>query len=145
MDALQAQRRDDWRDAQPGKIIHEVRRGELAELNKVPHARYYGTADATLLYVILLSETFRWTKDERLVRKYRDTALRCLEWADRYGDLDDDGFQEYKTFSPQGYHNMSWKDAGDAVVFPDGSQVAQPIATCELQGYFMTQKHEWPS
>src|SRR5207248_9592931 len=72
---------------------------------------------------------------EALLRQYRDVALRCLEWIDHHGDLDGDGFQEYRTRSSQGYENMSWKDAGDAVVYPDGSQVRQPKALCELQGY----------
>jgi glycogen debranching enzyme len=131
----QAAEVDDWRDAQPGKILHEIRFGELAHFHKIPHTPYYGTADATPLYLILLHETWKWTGDEHLLRAYRDTALRCLEWIDRYGDLDGDGFQEYRTRSPQGYENQGWKDAGDAVVYPDGSQVGQPKGTCELQGY----------
>jgi glycogen debranching enzyme len=132
---FQARERDDFRDAQPGKILHEIRFGELAHFKLIPHVPYYGTADATILFPILLSETFRWTGREDILREFRDPALRCLEWIDRYGDLDGDGFQEYKTFSPQGYHNLAWKDASDAVVYPDGSQVEQPIAICELQGY----------
>jgi len=131
----QARERDDSRDAQPGKIVHEMRAGELAQLGIVPHAKYFGTADATALFLVLLSETWRWTADEALLRQHRDTALRCLDWIDRYGDIDGDGLQEYKTFTPQGYHNQSWKDSGDAVVYADGSIVGQPIATCELQGY----------
>ncbi len=137
---LQARQRDDARDAQPGKIVHEVRFGELALLDIVPHAHYFGTADATILWLILLSETWRWTGDEGLLHRHHDTALRCLDWIDRYGDLDGDGFQEYKTFAPKGYHNQSWKDAGDALVYPDGRQVEQPIATCELQGYVFDAK-----
>jgi len=133
--AFQAAERDDWRDAQPGKVLHEIRVGELAHFKLVPHVPYYGTADATILYLILLSEAFHWIGDEGLLHEHRDTALRCLKWIDRYGDLDGDGFQEYKTFSEQGYHNLGWKDASDALVYPDGSQVDQPIATCELQGY----------
>jgi glycogen debranching enzyme len=132
---FQAKERDDFRDAQPGKILHEIRFGELAHFKLIPHAPYYGTADATILFPILLSETYRWTGREEILREFRDPVLRCLEWIDHYGDLDGDGFQEYKTLSPQGYHNLSWKDASDAVVYPDGSQVRQPIATCELQGY----------
>jgi glycogen debranching enzyme len=132
---FQARERDDFRDAQPGKILHEIRFGELAHFKLIPHVPYYGTADATILFPILLSETFRWTGREDILREFRDPALRCLEWIDRCGDLDGDGFQEYKTFSPQGYHNLAWKDASDAVVYPDGSQVEQPIAICELQGY----------
>jgi glycogen debranching enzyme len=132
---LQASERDDWRDAEPGKILHEMRSGELAYLKKVPHTPYYGTADATPLYLIVLHEAWKWTGDESLLRRYRDVALRCLDWIDAYGDSDGDGFQEYRTRSAQGYENMGWKDAHDAVVYPDGSQVRQPKALCELQGY----------
>jgi glycogen debranching enzyme len=132
---LQATQVDDWRDAEPGKIPHDLRVGELAHFNRVPHTPYYGTADATPLYLVTLHEAWRWLGDPGLLRQYRDVALRCLEWIDRYGDLDGDGFQEYRTRSPQGYENMGWKDSGDAVVYPDGRQVRQPKALCELQGY----------
>jgi glycogen debranching enzyme len=131
----QATEMDDWRDAEPGKIPHELRFGELAHFRKIPHTPYYGTADATPLYLIVLHEAWKWSGDERLLRDYHDVALRCLEWIDRYGDLDGDGFQEYQTRSTLGYENVGWKDAGDAVVYPDGSQVKQPKALCELQGY----------
>jgi glycogen debranching enzyme len=132
---FQATERDDWRDAEPGKIPHEIRFGELAHFKRIPHTPYYGTADATPLYLIALHETWKWLGDKSLLREYRDVAIRCLEWIDRDGDLDGDGFQEYRTRSSLGYENMGWKDAGDAVVYPDGSQVAQPKALCELQGY----------
>ncbi len=131
----QAKERDDWRDAQPGKILHEIRFGELAHFHKVPFTPYYGTADATILFLILLSETYRWTNDVGLLKEYHDVAVHCLDWIDHYGDLDGDGFQEYKTFSSPGYNNMGWKDASDAVVYADGSQVKQPKGLCELQGY----------
>lgn len=131
----QATERDDWRDAQPGKILHEIRFGEWAHIKKIPHTPYYGTADATPLYLVLLHETWKWTGDTALLQTYRDTALRCLEWIDNYGDADGDGFQEYQTRSPVGYENMVWKDAGDSVVYHDGSQVKAPKAVCELQGY----------
>ncbi len=131
----QAAEIDDWRDAQPGKIPHELRFGELAHFHQIPHTPYYGTADATILYLIVLHEAWKWLGDAALLREYRDVAMRCLEWIDRYGDLDGDGFQEYQTRSSAGYENMGWKDAGDAVVYPDGSQVKQPKALCELQGY----------
>lgn len=131
----QATERDDWRDAQPGKIMHEIRFGELAHFHLRPFTPYYGTADATMLYLILLSETYRWTGDVELLREYRDVACKCLDWIDRYGDLDGDGFQEYQTFSKDGYENLGWKDSGDAVVYPDGSQVKPPKALCELQGH----------
>jgi glycogen debranching enzyme len=133
--ALQATTMDDARDAEPGKMPHELRAGELAHFRLIPHTPYYGTADATPLYLIVLHEAWRWLGDESLLREHRDVAVRCLEWIDQYGDVDGDGFQEYRTRSPQGYENMGWKDAGDAVVYPDGSQVRQPKALCELQGY----------
>jgi glycogen debranching enzyme len=132
---LQATERDDWRDAEPGKIPHEIRFGELAHLDLIPHTPYYGTADATALYLIVLHEAWKWLGDQDLLREFRDAALRCLEWIDRDGDLDGDEFQEYQTRSRQGYENMGWKDAGDAVVYPDGTLVKGPKALCELQGY----------
>jgi glycogen debranching enzyme len=132
---LQATERDDFRDAEPGKIPHEIRFGELARLNLIPHTPYYGTADATALYLIVLHEAWKWLGDRDLLREFRNTALRCLEWIDRSGDLDGDEFQEYQTRSPQGYENMGWKDARDAVVYPDGTLVRGPKALCELQGY----------
>jgi glycogen debranching enzyme len=131
----QATEWDDWRDAQPGKILHEVRYGELAHFHLIPFTPYYGTADATILYLLVLSEIYHWTGDIRLLQEYRKVAQECLHWIDSIGDLDGDGFQEYKTFSPAGYENMGWKDSGDAVVYADGSQVRQPKALCELQGY----------
>jgi len=131
----QATERDDYRDAQPGKILHEMRSGELAHFRAIPHTPYYGTADATILYLLVLSETYRWTGDITLLRQYRRVAQGCLDWIDHYGDLDGDGFQEYQTYSPLGYENVNWKDSGDSVVYADGSQVKQPKGTCELQGY----------
>ncbi|GAC1380572.1 MAG: glycogen debranching N-terminal domain-containing protein [Ktedonobacteraceae bacterium] len=131
----QATERDDWRDAQPGKILHEIRFGELAHFHTIPHTPYYGTADATILYLLVLSEAYRWTGDIHLLRDYRRVAEACLHWIDNYGDLDGDGFQEYQSFSSLGYENVGWKDSGDAVVYADGSQVKQPKGLCELQGY----------
>jgi glycogen debranching enzyme len=132
---LQATEVDDYRDAQPGKILHEIRVGELAERKLIPHTPYYGTADATALYLITLHEAWKWLGDDRLFREHEEVAKRCLEWIDRYGDLDGDGLQEYQTRSPQGYENMGWKDAGDSVMYPDGTPVRGPKALCELQGY----------
>ena len=131
----QATIRDDWRDAQPGKIHHEIRFGELAHFHKIPFTPYYGTADATILYLIALSEAYLWTGDTQLLRDYRDVAEACLHWIDTYGDLDHDGFQEYMTYSRQGFENTGWKDSHDAVVYANGKQVKQPKGLCELQGY----------
>lgn len=125
----------DWRDEQPGKIMHEIRFGELAFFHKIPFTPYYGTADATILYLIVLSETYRWTGDASLLTECCNIAEKCLDWIDHWGDLDGDGFQEYKTFSTLGYNNMAWKDGANAVVYRDGRQVPQPKGTCELQGY----------
>jgi glycogen debranching enzyme len=132
---LQASEVDDYRDAQPGKILHEIRVGELAARGMIPHTPYYGTADATALYLITLHEAWRWLGDDELFREHEQTARRCLEWIDRYGDIDGDGLQEFETCSPHGYENMGWKDAGDSNVAPDGSPFVGPKALCELQGY----------
>jgi glycogen debranching enzyme len=133
--SLQAREHDDYRDAEPGKIPHEMRFGELAHFKLIPHTPYYGTADATPLYLITLHATWRATGDRTLLEKHLETAERCLFWIDNDGDRDGDGFQEYQTRSPVGYENMGWKDSGDAVVYPDGSLVKGPKALCELQGY----------
>lgn len=132
---LQAREVDDYRDAQPGKILHEIRFGELAERKLVPHTPYYGTADATALYLITLCEAWQWSGDDGLFLRHQQTAQNCLDWIDRYGDIDGDGLQEYQTRSPHGYENMAWKDSGDSVMYPDGTPVRGPKALCELQGY----------
>lgn len=133
--SLQATERDDYRDAEPGKIMHELRLGELAKLHLVPHTPYYGTADATPLYLITLHTAWTCTGDCGLLERHLPTAERCLEWIDRYGDRDGDEFQEYASRSSAGLENQSWKDSGDALVYPDGSLVKGPKALCELQGY----------
>jgi glycogen debranching enzyme len=131
----QARERDDYRDAEPGKIMHELRTGELAHFKLIPHTPYYGTADATPLYLIVLHNAWRWTGDASLLDRHMDTAERCLAWIDQFGDRDGDGFQEYQTRSSAGYENMGWKDSGEALVNLDGSLVKGPKALCELQGY----------
>jgi glycogen debranching enzyme len=133
--SLQAREEDDYRDAEPGKILHEIRYGELAHFKLIPHTPYYGTADATPLYLITLHAAWRATGDRALLERHLETAEGCLSWIDDYGDRDGDGFQEYQTRSPVGYENMGWKDSGDSVVYPDGSLVKGPKALCELQGY----------
>jgi glycogen debranching enzyme len=131
----QANERDDYRDAEPGKIMHELRTGELAHFHLIPHTPYYGTADATPLYLIVLHSAWRTTGDKTLLDQHLATAEKCLAWIDEYGDRDGDGFQEYQTRSKDGYENQGWKDAGEALVNPDGSLVKGPKALCELQGY----------
>ena len=131
----QAKKRDDYRDAEPGKIMHELRRGELAHFKLIPHTPYYGTADATILYLIVLHNAWRCTGDADLLTRYMPTAEKCLTWIDKYGDRDGDGFQEYQTRSTAGAYNQGWKDSGQALVNTDGSIVNAPIALVEIQGY----------
>lgn len=131
----QAKERDDYRDAEPGKIMHELRYGELAHFKLIPHTPYYGTADATPLYLVVLHAAWRATGDRSLLERYLPTAEGCLSWIDEWGDRDGDGFQEYQTRSPVGYENMAWKDAGDSMNYADGTPVKGPKALCELQGY----------
>jgi glycogen debranching enzyme len=131
----QATARDDFRDAEPGKIPHEIRHGVLARAGHVPHACYYGTVDATPLYLVLLAETWRWTGDLDLVRALLPAAEAALTWIDRHGDLDGDGFVEYERRSPRGLVNQGWKDSHDSVRFADGRPAEGPIALCEVQGY----------
>jgi glycogen debranching enzyme len=131
----QATERDDYRDAEPGKILHELRCGELAHFKLIPHTPYYGTADATPLYLVALHAAWRATGDSALIERHLPNAEACLTWIDKYGDRDGDGFQEYQTRSTAGYENMAWKDSGDSVMYPDGALVKGPKALCELQGY----------
>jgi glycogen debranching enzyme len=131
----QATERDDYRDAEPGKILHELRYGELAHFKLIPHTPYYGTADATPLYLIALHAAWKATGDRALIERHLSNAEACLIWIDKYGDRDGDGFQEYQTRSTAGYENMAWKDSGDSVMYPDGTLVRGPKALCELQGY----------
>jgi len=134
--ALQATLRDDYRDAEPGKLPHELRAGELARFHEVPHTPYYGTHDAPALFVLALWNTWRWTGDRALVSRLLPAAERCLAWCAEAGDRDGDGLLEYGTRSPRGYRNQGWKDAGDAIVHADGEHCGLPIATVELQGYW---------
>jgi glycogen debranching enzyme len=131
----QATERDDYRDAEPGKILHELRYGELAHFKLIPHTPYYGTADATPLYLIALHAGWKATGDRALIERHLPNAEACLTWIGKYGDRDGDGFQEYQTRSTAGYENMAWKDSGDSVMYSDGTLVRGPKALCELQGY----------
>jgi glycogen debranching enzyme len=132
---LQATRDDAGRDMEPGKIPHEIRHGELATLGIMPHQPYYGTHDATSLFVIVLSYLYQWTGDAGILERYLPNAEAAIDWIDNHGDRDGDGFQEYAPRGPRGYYNQGWKDAGDAIVDATGALAGHPIATCELQGY----------
>ncbi|MBI2238238.1 MAG: amylo-alpha-1,6-glucosidase [Actinobacteria bacterium] len=133
--ALQGKEMNDFKDEEPGKILHEIRFGELTALGLKPHRPYYGTADATPLWLVLLSEYWRFTGDDQTLHALRDNAMLALEWIDRYGDRDGDGYVEYGTRSSQGLGNQGWKDSWDGVQFADGSIPEPPIALCEIQGY----------
>ena len=133
--ALQGRRVDDFRDEEPGKILHEVRSGELTRLGQMPHNPYYGTADATPLWLILLSEYWRFTGQDAFVLGRWDKVAAALAWIDRYGDRDGDGYVEYQTRSSEGLGNQCWKDSWDGVQFADGTIPHLPIATAEIQGY----------
>jgi len=126
---------DAERDAEPGKIPHELRVGEWAHFGLIPHRPYYGTADATPLYLLLLAESYRWTGDAGVLAPFRGAAERCLEWVDRFGDSDGDGFQEYAPRTPRGYRNQSWRDAHDGVLDESGAFPELPHGTCEMQAY----------
>ncbi|GIG87168.1 amylo-alpha-1,6-glucosidase [Plantactinospora endophytica] len=131
----QGDKLDDFRDEEPGKILHEVRSGELTRTGEKPHNPYYGTSDATQLWLIVLSEYWRWTLDDEFVREFRDNVYAALRWIDHHGDLDQDGYVEYATRSPQGLGNHCWRDSADGIANADGSIPVLPIATCEIQGY----------
>lgn len=133
--ARQGTRHDPSRDEEPGKILHESRAGELSLSGRVPFAPSYCTVDATPLFLVLLSETYRWTGDLGLVRELWPNALRALEWLDYYGDADGDGFVEYRRQGEKGLSNQGWKDSWDSVQHPDGSLAEGPIALVEVQGY----------
>ncbi|HUG49333.1 MAG TPA: glycogen debranching N-terminal domain-containing protein [Candidatus Limnocylindria bacterium] len=132
---LQATEIDEWRDAQPGKILHELRAGELALAGEIPHSPYYGTVDATPLWLMLLDEYQRWTGDDDLVDSLWPNALAALRWIEEYGDADGDGFVEYQRHSSKGLANQGWKDSWDAIRNRDGLLAEPPIALVEVQAY----------
>jgi len=133
--AHQATEVDDWRDAEPGKILHELRSGEMAGTGELPHTPYYGSVDSTPLWLVLLAATYDWTGDRALVDRLWPNALAALEWIDRYGDRDGDGFIEYERRSERGLLNQGWKDSSDAIRDRTGAEARPPIALAEVQGY----------
>ena len=127
---------DDFRDEDPGRILHEMRYGEMTAFEERPHSPYYGCADATPLYVVLLDEYERWTGDRRLVRELELEARAALAWIDDYADLQGNGYISYKRRNEKtGLENQCWKDSWDSISYRDGRLAGFPRATCELQGY----------
>ncbi len=141
MASQQGTKVDPWRDEQPGKIMHEIRYGELASTNQVPFTPYYGTIDATPLFLVLLSEYTKWTGDLTLADQLQPNVEAALNWIDEYGDRDGDGFVEYHQESSKGIANQGWKDSGDSIVHRNGDYAETPIALSEVQGYVYQAKN----
>jgi glycogen debranching enzyme len=134
--AWQGTHLDDFRDEDPGRILHEMRYGEMAAFEERPHTPYYGNADATALFVVLLDEYQRWTGDTKLVRQLEPEARAALRWIDEYADLQGNGYVSYKRRNEEtGLENQCWKDSWDSISYRDGRLPGFPRATCELQGY----------
>ncbi|MNR92116.1 Amylo-alpha-1,6-glucosidase [compost metagenome] len=132
---FQGRQSNDWRDEQPGKILHEYRVGELACIDEIPYHPYYGSVDSTPLFLIALGEHASWTGDLRLFHDLRHSVEAALNWIDCYGDREHDGYVEYQSTSEGGLINQGWKDSGDAIVNADGSLAEPPIRMVEVQGY----------
>ena len=132
----QGTRIDDFRDEDPGRILHEMRYGEMTAFEERPHSPYYGNADATPLFVVLLDEYERWTGDTKLVRDLEHAARAALTWIDEYADLQGNGYVSYQRRNDQtGLENQCWKDSWDSISYRNGDLPGFPRATCELQGY----------
>ena len=139
--ATQATSHDPARDADPGKILHEMRKGEMARLGEVPFGRYYGTVDGTPLFLVLAAAYYERTADRDFLREIWPNVLAALEWIDVYGDLDHDGFVEYARQTDHGLVQQGWKDSNDSVFHSDGRLAVGPIALCEVQGYVYAAKN----
>jgi glycogen debranching enzyme len=131
----QATEVDESREAEPGKILHELRHGEMANLGEIPFARYYGSVDSTPLFVVLAGKYFLRTGDRQLIEQLWPNIQAALDWIDNYGDLDGDGFVEYAPHGNKGLVQQGWKDSNDSVFHADGTLAVPPIALCEVQGY----------
>jgi glycogen debranching enzyme len=131
---------NDWRDEQPGRMLHEAHTGPLAMLNYNPRSRYYGAATTSSFYPVVVSELWHWSGNAREVKAQLEPARRGLAWKDKYTDRFGDGFYDYQSRSTQGNRNQGWKDSGDAIVYEDGRQVDPPISTCEEQAFVYVAK-----
>ncbi|HEX6818416.1 MAG TPA: glycogen debranching N-terminal domain-containing protein, partial [Ktedonobacterales bacterium] len=133
--AWQGTKFDDFTEEQPGKILHEFRTGEMAHLREIPFIPYYGTVDATPLFLMLLEAYIRWSNDLPFLRAHWENAKAAARWMVEHGDMDGDGFLEYTRHSAKGLVNQGWKDSWDSVFYQDGALVEPPVALCEVQGY----------
>ncbi len=131
---------DDWRDEEPGKILHELREDEMTATGELPFSPYYGSVDSTPLFLLLAGEYYAWTADLKLLRELEPSLRAALQWIDTYGDPDHDGYLEYEKRSPTGLVNQGWKDSRDAVTYADGTLAKPPIALAEVQGYVYAAK-----
>jgi glycogen debranching enzyme len=133
--AHQGKKADDFREEEPGKILHEIRRGELARTGEVPHTPYYGSVDSTPLFLVLYTEYIQWTNDRATAEQLLPAAEAALRWIEQSGDKDGDGFIEYQRKTERGLRNQGWKDSWDGVPHLDGTPAEPPIALVEVQGY----------
>ena len=134
--AYQATEVDDWRDSEPGKILHELRRGDMALAGEVPHSPYYGSVDSTLLYMMLFAETVKWTNSQALFDELWDSVRKALDWAWQWGDADGDGYVEFSRRSNRGIRHQGWKDSDELIGGVVGPRPKPPIALVEVQGYY---------
>jgi len=136
----QGTRFDDWRDEEPGKILHELREDEMTATGELPFSPYYGSIDSTPLFLLLAAEYYPWTGDLELLRELEPSLRAALQWVDTYGDPDRCGYLEYEKRSPTGLVNQGWKDSREAVIYADGTLAKPPIALVEVQGYVYAAK-----
>ncbi len=136
--AYQGKTEDEWREEEPGKILHELRQGEMARCHEIPHTPYYGTIDATPLWLMLYAEYYAWTHDRETLEQLWSNALAAMDWVDR--NIDNTGYLSYTRKSPRGLLNQGWKDSGDCIVNSKGQLATGPIALCEVQAYVYAAK-----
>lgn len=134
--AYQADSVDDWRDSEPGKILHEIRYGDITLSGEMPHSPYYGSIDSTLLFILCFAETLKWVDDAAFFAELWPNIQRALTWAEQYGDLDGDGYIEFIRRSPRGILHQGWKDSDESMGGAIGPRPSQPVALVEVQGYY---------
>jgi glycogen debranching enzyme len=131
---------NDWNEEEPGKILHEIRAGEMTVLKEMPHVPYYGSVDSTPLFLMLFAETMRWLDSDQLYKELLPIVKGAFDWIDTYGDKDGDGFIEYECHNVRGVKNQGWKDSANSLLMPDGTVPQQPIALIEAQAYVYAAK-----